>query len=95
MEEILSKKNPLPTPSEELINWAKNFKPSAKLFPDGSSAIQKIAEETEICLWKVYDEETNPYWESECGSMFQFNNGDWQANHFTFCPYCGKKIRDE
>ena len=44
MEEILSKKNPLPTPSEELINWAKNFKPSAKLFPDGSSAIQKIAE---------------------------------------------------
>ena len=51
--------------------------------------------EDESCLWKVYDEETNPYWESECGSMFQFNNGDWQANHFTFCPYCGKKIRDE
>lgn len=52
-------------------------------------------EEEKVCFWSKEDEDNGAYYETDCGNAFQFNNDDWQANHFIYCPYCGKLIKDK
>ena len=45
----------------------------------------------ENCEWHLDDGEANA-WESSCGDVFFFENGDPSLNGFKFCPYCGKRL---
>jgi hypothetical protein len=42
----------------------------------------------DVCRWSVDDDGT---WFSACGEAHVFTSGDPTANHFDFCPYCGRK----
>ena len=49
-----------------------------------------------ICQWKLtYDEiSEEEYYETSCGQSEIFSEGDIEDNHYKFCPYCGKRIRE-
>lgn len=43
----------------------------------------------EYCLWKNDD----GLWVASCCShMFEFDDGGPEANHFSHCPYCGRRL---
>lgn len=41
------------------------------------------------CSWS----ETDGVWKTECGRMFEFNDGTPASNHCRFCMYCGKRLK--
>lgn len=41
------------------------------------------------CLWA---ENSDGYWETDCGKAFEFSNGGPDENHHKFCHCCGKPI---
>lgn len=47
------------------------------------------------CEWEWQDEE-EAYYVTECGKSFMFINGDTlsEDKYFTYCPYCGKVIKE-
>lgn len=44
------------------------------------------------CIWKRHLEDTE-IWETACGDMHEFTDGDPSDNNYRFCPYCGKELR--
>lgn len=46
---------------------------------------------SDACKW--WDEDG--CWASDCGVMFQFNEGDPTENGFNYCYKCGKRIEVE
>lgn len=46
------------------------------------------------CIWSC-DEPQNDdgWWNTECNNLFIFNSGTPEENEFTYCPYCGKRIK--
>jgi len=42
------------------------------------------------CKWT---EDDAGDWDSDCGDSFIFNNDGPVENHFKFCPYCGRKLK--
>ncbi len=47
----------------------------------------------EKCKW-LYEPCDESYM-TTCGESQYFIEGDIEDNHYKFCPYCGKEIRDE
>lgn len=45
----------------------------------------------DVCDWKYND--TEYYWESSCGHLHIFMADGPKQNEYSFCPYCGKKIK--
>lgn len=45
----------------------------------------------EWCTWR-YDD-SDDYYETNCGQAFTFIDGGPKLNRFRFCPYCGKPIQ--
>lgn len=47
------------------------------------------------CIWENTAEwDDDEYWEC-CGTnIFQFSEGGPKENHFKYCPYCGKEIKE-
>lgn len=45
------------------------------------------------CVWTYYENEFVYYWDASCGDSFTFETGTPQENNFTYCPFCGKKIK--
>jgi len=45
-----------------------------------------------VCRWKK-DKEDGVY-DTNCGNRFEFNADGPTENHFKFCPYCGKKLKN-
>lgn len=47
------------------------------------------------CEWEWQDEE-EAYYVTRCGKSFMFTNGDTlsEDKYFTYCPYCGKVIKE-
>ena len=43
----------------------------------------------EKCYWT---EDSDGNWETSCGNMFNFIDGNPEDNEFQYCPYCGKEI---
>lgn len=43
------------------------------------------------CKW---EEDFEGNWETECGSMFCFNEGGPLDNKFNFCPYCSGLMKE-
>ena len=41
------------------------------------------------CRWAQDD---NGVWETECGNMFECDDGTPYENDMNFCPYCGGKL---
>lgn len=49
-----------------------------------------------MCIWKkseAFDFEELYY--TSCDNSFFFSEGNIKENHFKFCPFCGKKIKEE
>jgi hypothetical protein len=44
------------------------------------------------CLW-TQDDEGN--YDAACGNKFTFINEGPTENNFTYCPYCGRVIKEE
>ena len=47
---------------------------------------------TEACLW-TEDEDGN--WETDCGEMYVFNEGNPKENGMNFCGYCGRPLEQK
>ena len=48
----------------------------------------------ESCVWRWYDRSC--YYESQCGEAYCFmGDDDLDAQHYRFCPGCGKPIKAE
>ena len=49
-----------------------------------------------FCAWQKdgHNFEDHKYWETDCGNLFQFAIGGPEQNHYKFCPYCGKLIKE-
>jgi len=46
------------------------------------------------CKWTFDD--IDCFYKIECGHSFTFTDGETaKDNHFVFCPYCGKKIKEK
>lgn len=49
------------------------------------------------CVWKI-NHENNMYigetWDTGCGKVFQFMEGDIEENNFKYWPYCSKIIQE-
>lgn len=45
----------------------------------------------DVCEWKYND--TEYYWESSCDHLHIFMSDGPKQNEYSFCPYCGKKIK--
>ena len=45
----------------------------------------------DACEWKYND--TEYYWESSCEHLHIFMSDGPKQNEYSFCPYCGKKIK--
>ena len=44
-------------------------------------------------MWQ-YDEIADT-WETACGEAWSFVDGNPRENNCRFCPFCGKKIKEE
>ena len=42
------------------------------------------------CKWQETD---GGLWESSCNNLFEFNADGPKENQFSFCPYCGARIK--
>lgn len=47
--------------------------------------------ENENCEWHLDDEEGGA-WESACGQLWYFEDGDAEDNGMKFCPFCGRHL---
>lgn len=45
----------------------------------------------ENCEWHLEDDEAGA-WESACGELWCFEDGDPEDNGMKFCPFCGKRL---
>ena len=52
------------------------------------------AAESQGCRWKVSDEFEGDTWDTECGQMYAFIDGNIKENEHHFCPFCGGKISE-
>ena len=60
--------------------------------PDVWSDYERLrARADSTCEWKLDD----PYYESACGKVWQFIDGDLSENGVSYCPFCGGKIVTE
>ena len=51
-----------------------------------------VKDKPKVCRWKY--EDVDDYWKAACGDRyFSFNEGGLKENHFEFCPFCGKQIK--
>ena len=52
--------------------------------------------ENTVYEWKLIYDDINEveYYETSCGKAEEFTNGDIEDNHYNFCPYCGKRIKE-
>ena len=50
-----------------------------------------------VCVWEMVENGWHDpaYWETSCGGAAEFVNGGPSENDFVYCPFCGKKIREE
>ena len=61
-----------------------------------TEVIESLGDKTNTCKWHKdgHKWEDHDYWETSCGEFFQFINNGPEDNHFKFCPYCGKPIKE-
>ena len=45
------------------------------------------------CTWE--QDEWHGHWETECEHIFEFTDGGPLENEMVYCPYCGRKIKEE
>ena len=53
---------------------------------------KNVGEIEEFCEWRLCDEEANVY-DTACGNSEMLFDGSPINNNYSFCPYCGKKIK--
>lgn len=58
------------------------------------SMVERLASLHDECEWKYVGDEFC-YYDTACGSSYQLMEGDLEDNQHKFCPYCGKKIKEE
>lgn len=62
-----------------------NIKPTAEM-------LQKIKTTDDYCIWDL-SETAFCTFNSECGSELEVANNHAVTKYFSFCPYCGRKIK--
>ena len=45
-----------------------------------------------VCEWTFQDSDC--YYDSDCGEGWCFEVGDLKENKVKFCPFCGKKVKE-
>lgn len=45
----------------------------------------------DVCEWRYNEDEC--YFESSCGHLHIFMSDGPKENEYSYCPYCGKKIK--
>ena len=48
-----------------------------------------------MCVWIEQEDDGYGYWDTGCGESHLFFGGTSSNNHYKFCPYCGKPIKEE
>jgi len=64
-----------------------------------SNRMEKTSELVDVgmneCIWTLEDPENERYYETDCEEAFFFSVGGIKENRVKYCPFCGKKIREE
>lgn len=63
-------------------------------FSSEEEMIKALTPEPTICLWTPESEYVCCY-TTGCKNDFNFFEGSPADNHFIFCPFCGKKIKEK
>ena len=53
----------------------------------------KTYEEKEYGEWKLYDEDFNGWYCTNCDNPWHLDDGTPQENNMHFCPFCGADMR--
>lgn len=85
---------------EEKMNHS--FNQRYKAFAESIEIVNQVAEEygndinvgskDDCCEWVMCDEDENVY-NTACGNSEMLFDGSPIDNNYSFCPYCGKKIK--
>lgn len=54
----------------------------------------KLTIDKKTCLWSQESLDSD-CWNTSCGDAFAINEGTPKENKMIFCPYCGKRIKQE
>ncbi len=49
---------------------------------------------TETCKWEFDSEDGDVIYQTECGNVHQFTEGNIKDNDHVYCAYCGKPIEE-
>ena len=90
---------------KQIFDWMRDRIDEESLFWAGSMQVNKITAmniineaeaqwEAKCCEWKLEDAEANLYVTS-CEQRQLIFEGTPRENGYRFCPYCGKKIKEE
>jgi len=63
----------------------------AELEADNDALQSQLDEHESSCGWSLEDEDWTAY-RTDCGHLFEFNDGGPVENKCKFCMYCGKPI---
>ena len=67
--------------SEQLVEWLEELK-----------AIKNGGISDDVCKWRLCDEGANVY-DTTCRNPHILIEGTPRENNYSYCPYCGKKIK--
>lgn len=54
---------------------------------------EKLTSSDDVCEWRLCDEEANVY-DTSCRNPHILLEGSPSDNNYSFCPYCGRKIKE-
>ena len=63
-----------------------------EIFMDKDNIILRKYEEEDVCEWRLCDEGANVY-DTTCRNPHILIEGTPRENNYSYCPYCGKKIK--
>ena len=66
---------------EQLVEWLEELK-----------AIKNGGISDDVCKWRLCDEGANVY-DTTCRNPHILIEGTPRENNYSYCPYCGKKIK--
>jgi hypothetical protein len=57
-----------------------------------AALLREPPETAPSCQWSEDTAFDSDAWTTECGEMFQFNDGGPTENHVRYCCYCGRAV---
>ena len=73
-----------------LLARAERAEAAEKALLMSEAALKKWQSAT--CHWSCPEPEDDAYWETDCGLVWEFQEGGPRENDVRFCPKCGRRL---